>query len=242
MYLITEWRRRSDIHESVPETSLAGYATISRKWQSIVEPFTFRSLALNQMRLGVAEAYNYLTPTRLAYLRHVWFDIEFPAHDLGVSTNPEDYDDQAVFNKAIRQISILLARIPRRQTPLITLTLLTGPSREHLIPWDGDGESEEEKVFSGKLRKIYLELSANWDRHLQHLSEISLFRVELESHALVFAPASINLIASKMTRLRKVEWWLCDGEKVNNEVRIRQRTSKYSELTPIPWPALVFVY
>ncbi|KAJ4323823.1 hypothetical protein N0V84_004169 [Fusarium piperis] len=234
LHLITKWRYISEIHESVPKTSLAAYATISRTWQGIVESFTFRRLVLNQMRLDVAEAYNYLTPARLAHLRHVWFDIEFFAHDLHVSTNPDDYDDQIVFNKAISQILGLLARVPRRQTPLIGLTLLTGPSREHLIPWDYDGESEEEKVFSGELRKTYLELPADWDRNLQDLSEISLFRVELESHALVFAPASINLIASKMPRLKKVEWWLCDGEKVNTEVRIRQRTEFARTLEMLP--------
>ncbi|RSL85119.1 hypothetical protein CEP52_013107 [Fusarium oligoseptatum] len=34
------------------------------------------------------------------------------------------------------------------------------------------------------------------------------------------------MIASKMTRLKKVEWCLCDGEKINNELRIRQRTDR----------------
>ncbi|KAF5005362.1 hypothetical protein FDECE_8174 [Fusarium decemcellulare] len=110
--LITEWRLVSEIHESDPKTSLAVYATISRKWQSTVESFTFRRLILDPMRLDVAEAYNYLTPARLAHIRHVCFNIEFPAHDLHVSTNPEDYNDQVVSNKATRQIFGLLAQVP----------------------------------------------------------------------------------------------------------------------------------
>lgn len=242
LYLIAEWSLVDEIHESVPKTSLAVYATISRKWQSTVEPFTFRYLALNPMRLDVAEAYNYLTPPRLAHLRHVRFEIEFPAHDLHVSTDPEDYDDQIIFTKTIRRVLGLLARVPRRQTSLVSLILLTSPSREHCIPWVGDRPTEKDKVFSGELRKTYLELPADWDRNIEDLSEISLFRVELESRALVFAPASINMMASKMTRLKKVEWWLCDGEKINTELRIRQRTGKYSGFGRTPWLSLVSAY
>ncbi|UPL01469.1 hypothetical protein LCI18_012403 [Fusarium solani-melongenae] len=200
LYLITEWDSIHDIHESVPLT--------------IVEPFTFRHLFLTPMRLNIAKAYNYLTPPRLAHLRHVCFRIEFPAHDLYVSTNPEDDDDQIVFSKAIRKILGLLERAPPRDIPLISLKLLIWPSREHRIPW--------------------LELPADWDRNIQDLSEISFFRVELESHALVFAPASINMMAGKMTRLKKVQWWLCDGEKVDIELRIRQRTEFAYTLRLLP--------
>ncbi|KAJ3466329.1 hypothetical protein MRS44_006987 [Fusarium solani] len=197
--LEVKWDLLSHLHEPGPKTSWVPYATVSRKWQSIVESFTFNSLELTQMRLDVAEAYNYLTPPRLAHLRHVRFEIRFPAHDLHVSTNPEDYDDQVVFDKAIRQILGLLARVPRRRTPLIHLTLLIWPSREHCIPWVGYVPREKDKVFSGKLRRTYLELPADWDRNIQDLSEISFFRVELQSLALVFAPASINLIAKSFS-------------------------------------------
>ncbi|KAI8722968.1 F-box domain-containing protein [Fusarium sp. LHS14.1] len=96
LHLITERTWIFEIHERVPKTSLFAYAAISRKWQSVVEPFTFRYMYLNPMRLDVAKAYNYFTLPRLAHLRYVHFDIEFPAHDLHVSTNPEDYDDQKV--------------------------------------------------------------------------------------------------------------------------------------------------
>ncbi|KAJ3543494.1 hypothetical protein NM208_g3536 [Fusarium decemcellulare] len=67
-YLVTEWRFVSQIYESALKTSLAVYATISCRWQSIVEPFTFRRLILDPMRLDVAEAYHYLTPARLAHI------------------------------------------------------------------------------------------------------------------------------------------------------------------------------
>lgn len=226
LHLITKWDLIHEVNDRVPETSLAAYATISRKWQSIVESFTFRHLFLRPTRLDVAKAYSILTPPRLAHLRHVRFAIEFPAHDLHVSTNPDDYNDQIVFCKAIRQVMGLLARVPRLQTPLVSLILLISLSREHCIPWVDDRPTEGEKVLSGELRKTYLELPSDWDRGIRDLSEISLFRVELESRALVFAPASINMMASKMTHLKKVEWWLCDGEKINNELRIRQRTGK----------------
>jgi hypothetical protein len=136
----------------------------------------------------------------------------------------------------------LLARVPRRRTPLIHLTLLIWPSREHCIPWVGYVPREKDKVFSGKLRRTYLELPADWDRNIQDLSEISFFRVELQSLALVFAPASINLIASRMTRLKWVDWCLCDGEKVDAQLRIRQRTGKHSKFGCIPWLSLLSGY
>ncbi|KAF4945137.1 hypothetical protein FSARC_14503 [Fusarium sarcochroum] len=91
--------------EFIRITPLAGYAVISRKWQSIVEPFTFRNIDLDPVQILEAEAYNYLPP--LVLLIYATYD----------------YDDQIFFNKAVKEVFGLLARIPPRQTPLLNLTL-----------------------------------------------------------------------------------------------------------------------
>ena len=99
-----------------------------------MEPITFRYPWLNPAKLDVANVYNYLGPARLAYVRHIWFAIEFPSHDLYVSTNPEDYDDQIVFDKAIRQVLSLAAQLPPRERHLTSLELWINSSTLVLTP------------------------------------------------------------------------------------------------------------
>ncbi|KAF4452819.1 atp dependent dna helicase [Fusarium austroafricanum] len=43
-----------------------------------------------------------------------------------------------------------------------------------------------------------------------------------------------------MTRLGKAEWWLCDGEKIDTELRIRQRTMFAETLKKIPMSLTCF--
>lgn len=217
-----------DVGRRIPNTSLASYATISRSWQSIVETITFRYLVLSPTKIAAAEANSCLVPARLGHVRYIWFEFEFPAHDLEVSTNPEeDYDDQFVFNRSVRQFFSILAQIPPRQEPSVSLEFFISPPMKYLIPWKSvDRVAEATRVAMGEVSTTYLELDSHWDQDTPELPAIAYFRTDLDSRSLVFAPSSINLITSKMTRLKKVEWWLSDAEKVDADLRIRQRTSK----------------
>ncbi|KAF5537614.1 atp-dependent dna helicase [Fusarium mexicanum] len=132
------------------------------------------------------------------------------------------------------QLLSLLAQAPRREIPLIDLILSISSPTEHCIPWDSYVESEENQVLLGKVRKKYLELSEGWDIGIHALSEISYFKISLDSRALLFAPATINLMASRMARLRKVEWTLDDAEKLDPNIRIAQRTAFARTLTSLP--------
>lgn len=196
-----------------------------------METITFRYLRLDRIKLATTEADNYLVPVhRLACIRYIWFNFGFPSHDLEVSTNPDDYDDQLVFNRTIRQLFRILGRIPPRQKSSVGLEFTIPTPRKYHIPWDSTWRgraSVVDEVALGIVRTTYLELSPDWDRDILELSAISHFRVEMHSQSLVFVPSSINLIASKMVQLKKVEWWLCDEEKIDIDLRKHQRASKY---------------
>ncbi|KAH6989114.1 hypothetical protein BKA56DRAFT_727664 [Ilyonectria sp. MPI-CAGE-AT-0026] len=225
-----------DVGRLIPNTSLASYATVSRLWQSIVETITFRYLVLSPTKIAAPEANRCLVPARLGHLRYIWFEFEFPAHDLDVSTNPEeDYDDQFVFTRSVRQFFGILTKIPPRPKPSVRLEFFISPPMKYLIPWNSVNRvAEGTKVAMGEVGTTYLELDAHWDQGIPDLPAISYFRVDLHSRSLVYAPSSINLITSKMPRLKKVEWWLSDAEKVDANVRIHQRTMFAHTLDKLP--------
>ncbi|KAF5019343.1 hypothetical protein F66182_8652 [Fusarium sp. NRRL 66182] len=227
-YLVDETRWVHELNEQCPKTSLALYATISRQWQDIIEAFTFRHLIVTARKLTVAETGHYLSRVRLSHIRYIWFDFEFPAHDLAVSTDAQDYDDQLVFARTVKQLLGVLSQIPPRPRSVVCLEIFISTPRKYCTPWHTSSRisGEMDRVFSGSIRTEYLELPLNWDLDVLHVPAISYFRIELGSRSIMFSPSSINLIAAKMNRLDKVEWWLCDGEKVDMELRVRQRTSE----------------
>ncbi|KAM0559964.1 hypothetical protein ACHAPJ_003918 [Fusarium lateritium] len=235
-HLIDQTRWVPQINEQCHKTPLSSYAAISRQWQSIVETITFRHLILTSNKLTIEEHGHYLTPLRLSYIRYIWFDFEFPAHNLAVSTNQEDYDDQLVFNKTVKQLLRVLSKIPPQPEPVVGLEIFITAPRKYCIPWGiaSKGANEMDGVFRGRIPTSYVELFEDWGVNIPELPAIYYFRVELGSRSILFSPSSINFIAAKMTRLRKVQWWLWDGEKVDTELRIRQRKRFAETLELIP--------
>ncbi|KAM5341967.1 hypothetical protein ACJ41O_014998 [Fusarium nematophilum] len=230
--LAKECRLTSDKGKSVAKSSFAGYAAISRQWQSIVESINFRSLRLTPANLAVAEEHNYLTPTRLGLVRSVDFNVRFsrPAtafsriHVAGhvAERVAEHVDHQAEFNAMVRQLFDVLARIPCRDEPSISLDISIPHMPEH---WD--------MLFRGQSGPVYLDLFPDWDQDIPALPAVSFFRVGLASEKFLFEPSSINSMASKMTRLKKAAWGLSDGER-DAELRIRHRTRFAYTLDLIP--------
>ncbi|KAM5380784.1 hypothetical protein ACJZ2D_003308 [Fusarium nematophilum] len=222
--------------EISPRTWLAPYASISRQWRNFVEARTWRHLSLNPATLATAEANDYFTPARLATLRFVSFNFVFPAHDLAVSTDPEDYDDQLFFNRMLGKLFGLVSRIPLREEPSVGLEIYVATPRIYQKPGatEIDALKEWDDVDRGRIRTTYLELSPDWDTSLPEIPQVVFFRAFVSSRSLVFAPCSINLLASKMTRLTSVHWLLSDEEKVDADMRIDQRTRFAQTLDRLP--------
>ncbi|RGP74544.1 ATP-dependent dna helicase [Fusarium sporotrichioides] len=236
------------INERCPITSLAPYASISRQWRDIVESITFRHLILNSRRLNVAELENYLTPLRLSYIRYIWYDFEFPAHNLAASTNPEeDYDDQLVFNRSVRQLLEVLSRIPPREAPVVGLEIFITPPKKfalRLLRNETKRSRERTEVLFGNVIPAYVELFKDWDVGIAEIPAVTYFRVEPGSQSILFSPSSINRIASKMPRLSKVEWWLTDEENIDSTAETSQRTmfSRTLEIVPTSIRSFVLSY
>ncbi|KAM5354957.1 hypothetical protein ACJ41O_001603 [Fusarium nematophilum] len=140
--------------EISPRTWLAPYASISRQWRNFVEARTWRHLSLNPATLATAEANDYFTPARLATLRFVSFNFVFPAHDLAVSTDPEDYDDQLFFNRMLGKLFGLVSRIPLREEPSVGLEIYVATPRIYQKPGatEIDALKEWDDVDRGRIR------------------------------------------------------------------------------------------
>lgn len=231
--LIVKTRWFPQINEHCPVTSLARYAMISRQWQPIVESITFRHLILNSTRLDVAQRENYLSPLRLSYIRYIWYDFEFPAHNLIISTNPEeDYDDQLVFNKSAKQLFTVLSQIPPRPEPVVGLEIFITPPKKfalRLLRNETKRSVERFQVLCGTVTPMFVELFKDWEADIGEIPSIHYFRVEPGSASILFSPSSINRFASKMTQLSKLEWWLTDEEFIEPSDESSQRTSEFAQ-------------
>ncbi|KAM0304321.1 hypothetical protein ACHAPM_002404 [Fusarium culmorum] len=239
-HLIVAARKVPHINELCPITSLAPYASISQQWRDIVESITFRHLILNSRRLTEADCKNYLTPLRLSYVRYIWYDFEFPAHNLAVTTDPEDYDDQLVFNRSVRQLLEVLSRFPHRDEPVVGLEMFITPPKKfalRLLRHETKRSRERTEVLFGNVIPAYVELFEDWDKGIAEIPAVSYFRVEPGSQSILFSPSSMNRIASKMPRLSRVEWWLTDEENIDSITDITetsQRTMFSRTLEMIP--------
>ncbi|KAF4460793.1 hypothetical protein FALBO_12418 [Fusarium albosuccineum] len=233
-YLIEEKKPRGEpqIVSSIPFPPLA---TISRQWQPHVEAFTFQHLILTSRRLPSAE--EILTPTRLSYIRHVQCDFLFPAYET-VSTNNEDWDAHAVFLKTITQLFGLLERIPVTQSPVVDLYLKIPVPRKFGLFSGYPDEWEEPQdyfdVMTGTHWPLYWDLPLGFDDSLPELPMTDNFKTERYSHWLLFAPRSICLLASKMTRLRAADLYLSDNEKRDDSLRIQLRNDLADILDKLP--------
>ncbi|EEU34274.1 uncharacterized protein NECHADRAFT_85576 [Fusarium vanettenii 77-13-4] len=200
------------------EESLAPFATLSRQWQPYIEAQTFRRLFLNPTRLSEAISQSILTPTRLSCLRYLRCEFIFPAHETD-STNPDDADDEIVFVKIVTQLFSLLSKTPPCKDPLVYLCLeipvpgVFGSSEQYASDY---GEPVDYPfVAQGQVRTSYLDFPPGYEEELPELPMVYKMSTNLISRSVVFSPRSICLIASKMPRLRKVNWELSDAEKLD---------------------------
>lgn len=215
------------------EESLAPFATLSRQWQPYIEAQTFRRLFLNPARLSEAISQNYLTPTRLSYIRYLRCEFIFPAHETD-SANPDDPDDDAVFLKIFNQLFTILSKTPLCNDALVYICLeipvpgVFGSSEQYASDY---GEPVDYPfVAQGQVRTSYLDFPSGYEAGLPELPMVYKMSTNLISRSVVFSPRSICLIASKMPKLRKVNWELSDAEKLDTATRIQQRNGKPIQL------------
>ncbi|RSL68400.1 hypothetical protein CEP54_002913 [Fusarium duplospermum] len=228
------------------EESLAPFATLSRQWQPYIEAQTFRRLFLNLTRLSEAISQNYLTPARLSYFRYLRCEFVFSRHETD-STNPDDPDDETVFVNTVTQLFTLLSKTPPCKDPLVYLCLeipvpgVFGSSEQYASDY-GD-PVDYPFVTQGQVRTSYLNFPPGYAEELPELPMVYKMSTSLISRSVVFSPGSICLMASKMPRLRKVNWELSDAEKLDTALRIQQRNGKSLKLSTnvSPWLIVLLI-
>ncbi|KAF5026382.1 hypothetical protein F66182_1510 [Fusarium sp. NRRL 66182] len=212
-------------------TPVGTFAHVSRQWQHLIEPITFRELHFTANKLPVAENGNYLTPRRLSHVRKVYVDFTLPVHSqAGLTDVDDERDDETVFNGLVKQLFGVLARIPHRGEPCVVLEISI-PSLRYL-PTQTFMQimlGEESSPIGTKC----LELDQDWNL-LPDLPMIAEFASEMDSEMVFFDPYSISRLTSKMTRLKKVMWLLSDAEKEDADLRVRRRTDLAQSLETLP--------
>jgi hypothetical protein len=208
--------------------SMATYSVLNRQWQLLVEPITFKQLTLTTSCLASSITKEILTPDRLSYLRSLVVEFIFPAREGPYASIDEGGDDQTVFNRTVKDLFHLLERVPPCEHPWLLLRLQVPMPREYLVITFGDYtlSAENGLVARGELPISYLELSPDLEDELPELPAVLHLTTGNESHSRVFSPRSICLLASKMTRLKRVDLELSDRQKLDLDRRIQQRGGK----------------
>jgi hypothetical protein len=181
-------------HSERPNRPLSRLATLCRRWQLLVEAFTFRQLLLTAKSLPLAMYI--LTPRRLSYTRRV----EFPFRPVSGSIHLRDVPfDLENFSAAVAQLFNILAQIPLDKEPLVDLYLM--------IP---DIINIERCVDSNTGALSLAQLP------LPELPMIRYFESQNNFESEPFPADRIIYMASRMTRLREVNLFLSPHESTSS--------------------------
>lgn len=188
-------------HSERPNRPLPRLATLCRRWQLLVEAFTFRQLFLTAKSLHLAM--DVLTPRRLSYTRRVEFPFR-PKSLWGSFHLRDDPFDLESFSVAVAQLFNILAQIPLEKEPLVDLYLMIPESINIAECVDSNtGALSPAQPPLPELPMI---------RYLELKNKISL---EL------FPVDRIIYMASRMTQLREVNLSLSPHELTSSPVQKR---------------------
>ncbi|KAM5350393.1 hypothetical protein ACJ41O_006898 [Fusarium nematophilum] len=170
-------------------------------------------------------------------LGHVASEAPNPQPD---SFPPEERGYEGMFTSIITSLFRMLHRVPFKKGPSIDVEFVIPVPEE--FHWNCIEKSysmdfelaETAQTESGKRKPLYLDLQLDEGVELPEVPAISSCKFHLESWSLFFAPRAVCLMASKMTRLKKLELLLSDEEKRDEALRIRQRDGFAEGILALP--------
>ncbi|KAK8041674.1 hypothetical protein PG993_006197 [Apiospora rasikravindrae] len=210
--------------EDSPESAYV-YATLSREWQALLEPTTFASLKLNQVRL--CQAKGTLTPVRQAYVRRIHFTALLPDYDYHhrPDNESEKQRNNEAFSDAVASLMDLLGAWSSPHHGGIELQLSTACTIDLQTMRRGHG-FELLNLRARQIRCIssYVTLNKGFYRQLPELPCISKFTCPPASvYQRRLVPQTCCQIASRFPHLRTIDWQLADGSH-NSDFRLQLRS------------------
>lgn len=202
---------------------LSPYATVSRQWQGYVEEYTFRHITFCTSQLQSLR--RILTRRRLGHVRCLiaCFDVPNEPGCANVSSDAFARDSTLLFQ--------LLASAPARDEPWMDIAfklLASDPADNNT--WGLTREARE--VVMGMRIGSYARLPENKDCPLPEVPCVRECTIHMYSHSRFFEPRSVCVMASRMTRLQKMQMQLSDYEVRDTELRRQLRDGMFERHSP----------
>ncbi|KAF5544472.1 hypothetical protein FMEXI_6585 [Fusarium mexicanum] len=211
---------------------LSTLATVSRRWQQLIEPLLFRDLHLRIDKVLESRYVTCLTPQRLLYVRNVTVKCVLASHickyPKGFSKPHGDCDfrqhhpgDEREFNDFVKRVFGILKDLPRREKPYMEIVF--------------EMSSIGSRVTFTQKGMQYMELFDTW-KDFPELPMISVFRACGSTDTPSFTPGDMCRLASKMPRLEKFGVRAIESirEYVYGDALIRNGKSDSLSLIPVP--------
>ncbi|KAH7203580.1 hypothetical protein DER44DRAFT_898845 [Fusarium oxysporum] len=219
---------------------LSALATVSRRWQQLIEPFLFKDLHL---RIEKVLEYKYatcLTPQRLSYVRNVTVKCVLASHickrPKRFTQGPGDCDfrqhhpnDEREFNDFVGRVFGILKDLPRGEKPYVEMIFEMSCSGFRV-------------TFTQKGMQ-HMELYDTW-KDFPELPMISVFRACGSTDTPTFTPGDICRLASKMPRLEKFGVRAIESVRdyVYGEAVMRNSLARSLDLIPMSVQTLLVDY
>ncbi|KAF5578765.1 hypothetical protein FPCIR_11417 [Fusarium pseudocircinatum] len=219
---------------------LSTLATVSRRWQQLIEPFLFRDLHLRIDKVLESRYVTCLTPQRLLHVRNVTAKCVLASH---ICKQPKRFlqphgdcdfrqhhpGDEREFSEFVERVLGILKDLPRREKPYVELVFEMSCSGSRAI-------------FTQKGMQ-YMELFDTW-RDFPELPMISVFKACGSTDTPTFTPGDMCRLASKMPRLEKFGVRAIESirDYVYGDALIRNGLAKSLDLLPISVQTLLIDY
>ncbi|KAF4955575.1 hypothetical protein FGADI_4410 [Fusarium gaditjirri] len=219
---------------------LSALATVSRRWQQLVEPIIFRNLQIRVEKVLESKYVACLTPQRLSYVRNVTVKCILASHickrPKRCSQGPGDCDfrqhhpnDEHEFNDFIERVFGIFKDLPHREKPYVEMIFE--------MSYSAFGATFTQKGMQ------YMELYDTW-KDFPELPMISVFRACGSTDTPTFTPGDMCRLASKMPQLEKFGVRAIENirDYVYGEAHMRNSFAQSFDLIPMSVQSLLIDY
>ncbi|OKP02372.1 hypothetical protein PENSUB_7136 [Penicillium subrubescens] len=229
-----------------PEIKLAGYATLSRRWQAFIEPCTFSDISINDPK-RLEEFQQIISIShRRSYVKKIYLRVKLESYDeearARFETDEEHQRNNKIFNSTISALFRILADWPKEAGIELGISAWC-PSdycdrqrRLAAAMWRGND------LLGWRYEKSYLEFSrTTTDSECPPVHAVTYLSVEGLRDERPIEPASSVLIALKLPQLNRVHLMMKDEWRRDKQTRQRLRNGS-SQVLVEPVVVIILAY
>ncbi|KAK8040371.1 F-box-like domain-containing protein [Apiospora marii] len=205
-------------------------ATVSRDWQTLVEPITFKSLHLTQECLGEALADGILTPARQAYINSISLTTKLPYYYFeGKTLESAKEQNNLSFSKAVTDLLGLLSAWPSKPCGLRLALFVDFVDYESYAYDEGYAPG-----LSCSFTYGFISLREDFYHQLPEVPCVTEFvSYAINFTSLSIIPKSCCKIASRFPNLQHIHWKVKDGRQ-NHSFQMTLRRDFATGISMLP--------